>query len=298
LLFAPCPLLFALCSSPFALRPLLLALMQEIIIEPGRSIRHYWKDLWDYRELFYFLAWRDIAVRYKQTVIGVAWSVIRPVLTMAVFVVVFGKLAKLPSDGVPYPILVFAAMLPWQFFANALTESGNSLVGNSNLISKVYFPRLAIPSSAVIVSFVDFLISLVLLVGLMAWYRFAPGWRVLTLPLFTLIALGTAMGAGLWFASLNVKYRDFRFIIPFVVQFGVYVSPVGFSSSIVPQQWRFVYSINPLVGVIDGFRWAIIGGGTELYLPGFALSLITVTLLLSTGLWYFRKTERTFADVI
>jgi lipopolysaccharide transport system permease protein len=272
--------------------------MQEIIIEPGRSIKHYWKDLWDYRELFYFLAWRDIAVRYKQTVIGVAWSVIRPVLTMAVFVVVFGKLAKLPSDGVPYPILVFAAMLPWQFFANALAESGNSLVGNSNLISKVYFPRLAIPSSAVMVSFVDFLISLVLLAILMAWYRFAPGWRILTLPFFTLIALGTAMGAGLWFASLNVKYRDFRFIIPFVVQFGVYVSPVGFSSSIVPQQWRFIYSINPLVGVIDGFRWSILGGETALYLPGLGLSLVVVTLLLSSGLWYFRKTERTFADMI
>jgi len=273
-------------------------MQEEIVIEPGRGFKHYWKDLWDYRELFYFLAWRDIAVRYKQTVIGVAWSVIRPVLTMAVFVVVFGKLAKLPSDGVPYPILVFAAMLPWQFFANALSESGNSLVGNSNLISKVYFPRLAIPSSAVIVSFVDFLISLALLAVLMIWYRFAPGWRVLTLPLFTMIALGTAMGAGLWFASLNVKYRDFRFIIPFVVQFGVYVSPVGFSSSIVPAEWRLIYSINPLVGVIDGFRWAILGTGTDLYLPGFILSLVIVTLLLSTGLWYFRKTERTFADVI
>ncbi|HWX42746.1 MAG TPA: ABC transporter permease [Blastocatellia bacterium] len=273
-------------------------MQQEIIIEPGRSIRHYWRDLWDYRELFYFLAWRDIAVRYKQTVIGVAWSVIRPVLTMAVFVVVFGKLAKLPSDGVPYPILVFAAMLPWQFFANALSESSNSLVGNANMISKVYFPRLAIPASSVIVSFVDFLISFALLIALIVWYRFVPSWHMLALPLFTLLALGVAIGAGLWFASLTVKYRDFRFIVPFVVQFGVYVSPVGFSSRIVPHQWRFLYSVNPMVGVIDGFRWSVIGGETELYLPGLAISIGLVGLLLTSGVWYFRKTERAFADVI
>jgi lipopolysaccharide transport system permease protein len=271
--------------------------MQEIIIEPGRSIRHYWRDLWDYRELFYFLAWRDIAVRYKQTVIGVAWSVIRPVLTMAVFVVVFGKIAKLPSDGVPYPILVFAAMLPWQFFANALSESSNSLVGNSNMISKVYFPRLAIPASSVMVSFVDFLISFALLIIIIAGYRFVPSWQVLALPLFTILAFGVAIGAGLWFASLTVKYRDFRFIVPFIVQLGLYVSPVGFSSRIVPPQWRFAYSLNPMVGVIDGFRWSIIGGA-ELYLPGLFVSIALVALLLTSGIWYFRKTERTFADVI
>jgi lipopolysaccharide transport system permease protein len=271
--------------------------MQEIIIEPGRSIRHYWKDLWDYRELFYFLAWRDIAVRYKQTVIGVAWSVIRPVLTMAVFVVVFGKIAKLPSDGVPYPILVFAAMLPWQFFANALSESSNSLVGNANMISKVYFPRLAIPAGSVIVSFVDFLISFALLIIIIAGYRFVPSWHVVALPLFVILAFGVAIGAGLWFASLTVKYRDFRFIVPFIVQFGVYVSPVGFSSRIVPPQWRFVYSLNPMVGVIDGFRWSIIGG-VELYLPGLLVSIGLVALLLTSGIWYFRKMERTFADVI
>lgn len=273
------------------------AIQDEIIIEPGRGLKHYWKDLWNYRELFYFLAWRDIAVRYKQTVIGIAWSVIRPVLTMAVFVVVFGKLAGLPSEGAaPYTILVFAAMLPWQFFANALSESSNSLIGNANMISKVYFPRLAIPASSVIVSFVDFLISFAILALLMVWYGFVPGWRIITLPLFALLAFGVAIGAGLWFASLTVKYRDFRFIVPFVVQFGLYVSPVGFSSKIVPPQWRLLYSMNPMVGVIDGFRWSIIGG--ELYMPGLLLSIGLVAVLLASGIWYFRKTERTFADVI
>jgi len=269
-----------------------------LVIEAGRAERHYWKDLWRYRELFYFLAWRDILVRYKQTVIGLAWALIRPFLTMVVFVVVFSKLAKLPSEGVPYPILVFAALLPWQFFSNAFTEAGNSLISNAGMVSKVYFPRLVIPTSAVIVSFVDFLISGIILVGLMLWYGFAPDWRIITLPLFIFIAFAAAMGAGLWIAALNVKYRDFRYIIPFVVQFGLYVSPVGFSSAIVPEQWRLLYSINPMVGVIDGFRWAILGGNTQLYWPGFLLSLFLVLVMLVTGLVYFRKTERTFADVI
>jgi len=269
-----------------------------LTIEAGRTERHYWQDLWRYRELFYFLAWRDILVRYKQTVIGLAWALIRPLLTMIVFVFVFGKLAKLPSDGVPYPILVFAALLPWQFFSNAFTEAGNSLISNANMISKVYFPRLVVPTSAVIVSFVDFLISGIILVGLMLWYGFAPDWRILTLPLFIFIAFAAAMGAGLWIAALNVKYRDFRYIIPFVVQFGLYVSPVGFSSNIVPEQWRLLYSINPMVGVIDGFRWAILGGNTQLYWPGFLLSLALVLVILVSGIIYFRKTEKTFADVI
>ena len=269
-----------------------------LVIEAGRAERHYWKDLWRYRELFYFLAWRDILVRYKQTVIGLVWALIRPFLTMLVFVVVFSKLAKLPSDGVPYPILVFAALLPWQFFANAFTEAGNSLITNANMISKVYFPRLVVPTSAVIVSFVDFLISGIILVGLMLWYGFAPDWRVFTLPLFIFIAFVAAMGAGLWTAALNVKYRDFRYIIPFVVQFGLYVSPVGFSSAIVPEQWRLLYSLNPMVGVIDGFRWAILGGNSQLYWPGFLLSLFLVIVMLITGIFYFRKTEKTFADVI
>ena len=270
---------------------------QTIVIEPAQGIKHYWRDLWTYRELFVFLAWRDIAVRYKQTVIGVAWSVIRPVLSMVVFTVIFGKLAKLPSGGVPYPILVFAAMLPWQFFASALTASSSSLVGNAPMISKIYFPRLVIPVSAIVVSFVDFLISFVILILLMVWYRFLPTGRMVTLPLFTALAIAAAMGAGLWLASLTVKYRDFRFIVPFIVQFGMYISPVGFSSSIVPARWRLLYSLNPMVGVIDGFRWAILGN-TQLYWPGFILSVLLVMLLLASGLWYFRKTERTFADVI
>jgi lipopolysaccharide transport system permease protein len=270
----------------------------ELVIAAGRTERQYWQDLWRFRELFYFLAWRDILVRYKQTAIGVAWALIRPFLTMIVFTVVFGKLAGLPSDGAPYPILVFAAMLPWQFFASALAECSNSLIANANLIAKVYFPRLVVPASAVIVSFVDFLISGTILLGLMAWYNFVPSWRILTLPLFVAIAFAAAMGGGLWFAALNVKYRDFRYIVPFIVQFGLYISPVGFSSSIIPAEWRLLYSINPMVGVIDGFRWAILGGESQLYLPGFLLSLGLVGLLLLTGIRYFRRVERTFADVI
>ncbi|MEI6067770.1 MAG: ABC transporter permease [Methylococcaceae bacterium] len=269
-----------------------------LLIKAGQTERHYWKDLWRYRELFFFLAWRDILVRYKQTAIGIAWALLRPFLTMVVFTLVFSKLAKLPSDGVPYPILVFAALLPWQFFSNAFTEAGNSLISNANMISKVYFPRLVIPASAVIVSFVDFLLSGIILVGLMLWYGFYPNWRILTLPLFIFIAFAAAMGSGLWIAALNVKYRDFRYIIPFVVQLGLYVSPVGFSSAIVPQQWRLLYSLNPMVGVIDGFRWAILGGNTQLYWDGFILSSSLILLLLITGIFYFRKTERRFADLI
>lgn len=271
---------------------------QMLVIEAGRSERHYWRDLWRYRELFYFLAWRDILVRYKQTAVGVLWAVLRPLLTMLVFTLVFGKLAKLPAGNTPYPILVFAALLPWQFFSNAFTEAGNSLIANANMISKVYFPRLVIPTSAVIVSFVDFLISFVILLGLMGWYGYLPDWHILTLPLFVLVAFAAAMGAGLWIAALNVKYRDFRYIIPFVVQIGLYVSPVGFSSSIVPEQWRLFYSLNPMVGVIDGFRWAIMHGEVPLYWPGFLLSLAIVLLVLISGIFYFRKTEKTFADVI
>ncbi|MDY6937101.1 MAG: ABC transporter permease [Cyanobacteriota bacterium] len=270
----------------------------KLIIEAGRIESQYWKDLWRYRELFYFLAWRDILVRYKQTLIGIAWALLRPFLTMVVLTVVFGNLAKLPSDDAPYPILVFSAMLPWQFFANSLSGCSNSLITNTNLISKVYFPRLIIPASAVVVSFVDFLISGMILLGLMAWYNFVPSWQIVTLPLFIAIAFAAAMGAGLWLASLNVKYRDFRYIVPFIVQFGLYISPVGFSSDIVPEKWRFMYSLNPMVGAIDGFRWAIIGGESQLYLPGFVLSLGIVFLLSVGGIWYFRKVERTFADVI
>jgi lipopolysaccharide transport system permease protein len=270
----------------------------ELIIEAGRAERQYWQDLWRYRELFYFLAWRDILVRYKQAAFGISWALIRPFLTMVVFTVVFGNLAKLPSEGVPYPILVFSAMLPWQFFSNALSQCSNSLIANSNLISKVYFPRLIVPISAIAVSFVDFMISGIILLGLMAYYSYVPSWRILMLPVFIAIAFAASIGAGLLFASLNVKYRDFGFIVPFVVQIGLYISPVGFSSSIVTEQYRLLYSLNPMVGVIDGFRWSILGGESKLYLPGFALSVLLVLLMLIAGIIYFRKMERTFADVI
>ena len=271
----------------------------ELIIEAGRTERQYWQDLWRYRELFYFLAWRDILVRYKQTIIGMAWALIRPFLTMIVFTIIFGKIAKLPTEGdAPYAIMVFAAMLPWQFFSNSLSGCSNSLITNANLVSKVYFPRLIVPTSAVVVSFVDFMISGMILLGLMAWYNFVPSWRIITLPLFITIAFAASMGVGLWLASFNVQYRDFRYVVPFIIQFGLYISPVGFSSNVVPEQWRLLYSLNPIVGVIDGFRWAILGGESNLYLPGFLLSLALVGLLLFSGIWYFRKMERTFADII
>ncbi len=273
--------------------------LPELIIEPGRAERNYWRDLWRYRELFYFLAWRDILVRYKQTVIGIAWALIRPFLTMVVFTFVFSKIAKLPAPGaVPYALMVFAAMLPWQFFATALSESSNSLIGNANLISKIYFPRLIVPAGSVITSLVDFLITLALLAAMMIWYQFVPDWRILTLPLFMVLAFGAAFGAGLWLCALNVEYRDFRYIVPFIVQFGLYVSPVGFSSSIVPDKWRLLYSLNPMVGVIDGFRWALLRGQSALDLRGVLMSCGLVVLLVATGIWYFRRTERTFADVI
>ncbi len=271
---------------------------QKLIIKAGAIHKQYWRDIWHYRELFYFLAWRDLLVRYKQTAIGVAWALIKPSIAMIVFTIVFGKLAKLPSEGVPYPILVFAGMLPWQFFANALSECSNSLIFNSNLISKVYFPRLIVPGSAVIVSFVDFLISGMILLALMVWYNFVPDWHILTLPIFIGIAFASAMGGGLWLAALNVEYRDFRYLVPFIIQFGVYISPVGFSSNIVPDKWRLLYSLNPMVGVIDGFRWAILGGDFQIYWPGFTLSMILVALLFISGVKYFRQMERTFADVI
>ncbi|RUT04795.1 transport permease protein [Dulcicalothrix desertica PCC 7102] len=272
---------------------------KELIIEAGRTEGQYWRDLWKYRELFYFLAWRDILVRYKQTIIGMAWALVRPFLTMIVFTFVFSNIAKLPSEGTtPYPIMVFAGLLPWQFFSGALSECSNSLINNANLLSKVYFPRLIVPTSAVIVSFVDFMISGIILLGLMAYYNFIPDWRILTLPLFIAIAFAASMGAGLWLAALNVEYRDFRIIVPFIVQFGLYVSPVGFSSQVIDEKWRLLYSLNPMLGVIDGFRWAILGGESNIYLPGFALSTALVILLLASGVWYFRRMERTFADVI
>lgn len=269
-----------------------------IEISPGKKLKHYWHEIWLYRELFYFLAWRDILVRYKQTVIGVSWSLIRPFLSMVVFSVIFGMVAKLPSEGIPYPILVMAGTLPWYLFSSSLSDSSNSLISNASMLTKVYFPRLAIPVSAIAVAFVDFIISFVILIGMMFYYNFLPGWQIVTLPLFIIIAFIASLGGGLWFSALNVKYRDFKFIVPFVVQFGMYVSPVGFSSSVVPEQYRLLYSVNPMVGVIDGFRWAITGKVIDLYLPGFFLSILVVFLLFFSGLWYFRKVEKTFADVI
>ncbi len=270
----------------------------DLIIEPNRAASAFVKELIRYRELFYFLAWRDILVRYKQTVIGIAWSVIRPLLTMIVFSVVFGRLAKLPSEGVPYPILVFSAMLPWQYFANAMQESANSLIAESRLISKVYFPRLIVPTSSVIVSAVDFLISLVLLGLLMLGYGFAPSINIVFMPFFFLLATLSALGVGFWLSALNVKYRDFRYIVPFLVQFGLYISPVGFSSSVVPDRWRMLYSLNPMVGVIDGFRWCVQGTQDSIYLPGFAISVVVSVLLFRTGVKFFCRTERFFADFI
>jgi lipopolysaccharide transport system permease protein len=270
-----------------------------LIIEPGMTEKNYWLDLWRYRELFLILAWRDISVRYKQTIIGILWAIIRPLLTMVVFTVIFGRLAKLPSDGsAPYALLVFSAMLPWSLFSNALTESSNSLIGNANLIGKVYFPRLIIPASTLVAAFIDFLISFVILIGMIVYYQFAPGWHMLLLPLFILLALLASLGPGLWSTALNVKYRDFRYIIPFVVQFGLYVSPVGFSSTIVPEKWRLLYSLNPMVGVIDGFRWCILGGNSPIYVPGFILSVAITIIFLWLGISRFRKTEKTFADLI
>lgn len=271
---------------------------QILIIEAGRAERHYWADLWRYRELLYFLAWRDILVRYKQTMLGVAWAALRPILTMLVFTLVFGKLAKLPSENIPYPILVFAALLPWQLFASGFADAGNSLISNANMISKVYFPRLIVPLSAVIVSLLDFIISALLLTAIMVWYGFSPDWRIVTVPFFLGVAVLAAIGAGLWTAALSVKYRDFRFVVPFAVQLGLYVSPIGFSSTVVPVEWRLLYSLNPMVGVIDGFRWAIFGNNASMYWNGFILSLSVSILILVSGISYFRKVENSFADVI
>ena len=272
----------------------------ELVIEAGRAERQYWRDLWRYRELFYFLAWRDILVRYKQTAVGIAWAIIRPLLTMLVLTLIFSRVAHL-SSTIPYAIMVFAGLLPWMFFSTALAEAAGSLIGNANLISKVYFPRLIVPAGAVITSLVDFLISFVILLGLMAWYRFLPGWTFLTLPLWTAWAFLAALGPGLYVTALNVKYRDFRYVIPFIVQFGLYVSPVGFSSAAATHhsaRLRLAYSLNPVVGVIDGFRWAIAGANEPLYGPGLAVSAGVTALFLWLGVWYFRKMERTFADVI
>lgn len=270
----------------------------QIILEPGRIEKNYWRDLWNYRELFQVLAWRDVSVRYKQTVIGVAWAVLRPVLSMMIFTFVFARLAKLPSEGkAPYALMVFVGMLPWIFFSTALSDAANSLITNVNLISKVYFPRLIVPTAAIIVGFVDLFIGFGVLAVMMAWYRFPPSVQIVLLPFFVLLAFLATLGPSLWVTALNVKYRDFRYVIPFLLQLGVYVSPVGFSSRVVPAKWRLLYSLNPVVGVIDGFRWCLLGD-SPLYIPGFLLSLSVIAVFVWIGIVYFRKTEQSFADII
>lgn len=273
-------------------------LMQEMLIQAGHTERNYWRDVWRFRELFYFLAWRDVLVRYKQTVLGVTWALLQPFLTMLVFTLVFGRLAKLPSHGAPYPVFVFAALLPWQFFSRALSESSTSLITNTNLISKVYFPRLIVPMGTIVVALVDFLIAFAILAGLMAWYSYWPAPRMLLLFLLIPAAVAVAVGPGLLIAALNVRFRDFRYVVPFIVQLGMYISPVGFSTDIVPDKWKLLYSLNPMVGLIDAFRWVIVGPGSPVYLPSLYISGVMIVVMLALGIWYFRKTERTFADII
>lgn len=276
-----------------------LNLMHQLTIEPGRAEHHYWRDLWNYRELFYFLAWRDLLVRYKQTLVGIAWAFLRPALTMMVLTVVFGKFAKLPSAGVPYPILVLCGMLPWQFFSTALAECGNSLVHNAGLVSKIYFPRLIVPASSVIVSLVDFMVSASILALVLLWYQFMPSAHIVFLPLFVGLVFVGAFGVGLWIAAFMVRYRDFRMIVPFVVQIGFYITPVAYLyREVVPEKYLLLYALNPMVGVIDGFRWCVLGGQHVLYWPAQAIAVGWIILLISTGIWYFRRVERTFADVI
>ena len=268
-----------------------------IVLESGRASAHYWRDLWRYRELAGFLAWRDIKVRYKQAVLGIAWAVIQPTIQVALLTFVFGNLAGMPSGGLPYFLLVLGGNLAWQLFSSAFNGSGASLVGNGHLISKVYFPRLLVPISALAVALVDLCVMLALALPVIWIFLGPPGWQLLLLPLFILLTLAIALGAGLWITALTVKYRDFRFITPFIVQIGMFVTPVGYRTDFLPN-WRDLLALNPLAGVVDGVRWCLLGGRTDLYLPGLAASVVTAAILLFTGVWYFRKTERQFADVI
>ena len=254
-------------------------------------------ELWRYRELLVFQAVRDIRVRYKQTVLGVAWAILQPVVTMVVFSLFFGKLAKLPSDGIPYPIFTFCALLPWQLFTYALTYSSNSLVDNANAVTKVYFPRLILPFSAVISGLIDFAIAFVVLAGIMFYYGVRPGWPVIVLPLFIILALAVAMSIGVWLSALNVKYRDIRYTIPFLSQFWLFATPVAYSSSLVPEKWQTVYGINPMVSVVDGFRWALLGRSAP-SIPMLIVSIIATVVLLACGLFYFRRMEKSFADIV
>ena len=267
------------------------------ISPPSRWTSLEFRELWEYRELLYFLIWRDVKVRYKQTALGAAWAVIQPFFMMVVFSLFFGRLAKVSSDGIPYPVFTFCALLPWQLFANALTESSNSLVGNQNLITKVYFPRLVVPISAVLGGLVDFVIAFVILLGMMLYYGIVPGWAIVTLPGFILLALLTALGVGLWLSALNVQYRDVRYTIGFLVQLWLFLTPVAYPSSIVPEKWRPLYGLNPMAGVVEGFRWALLGKSQP---PGSMLwvSVAVVIVILFGGLYYFRRMEQQFADIV
>lgn len=284
---------------------------QTLTLEPGRTAKNYWRDLYHYRELFLILAWRDVIVRYKQTAAGAAWALIQPLMSIVIMTIIFGVLAGLPSPhGAPYAIMVCAAMLPWQFFSNALSLASQSVVGNANLISKIYFPRMIVPASSIVVSLVDFLVACSILIGLMVYYHYWPTWRIIVLPPLILLAVVAALGPGLIITALTVRYRDFRMIIPFIIQFGMYICPVGMSSDFIHDKLIeklgiglgtklfMVYSLNPMVGVIDGFRWAILGNSSVFYWPGFAASVGLTFVLLFIGIHYFRKTERAFADVI
>lgn len=275
-----------------------LAPLPVIVIKPSRGwVSLKLKELWDYHELLFFLTWRDIKVRYKQTALGAAWAILQPFMTMVVFSVFFGRLAKVPSDGIPYPIFSYCALLPWQLFANALTQSSNSLVGSQGLITKVYFPRLVIPLAAVMGGLVDFAIAFVVLLGMMAYYGIAPTIATLTLPLFLLLAIITALAAGLWLSALNVQYRDVRYTMTFLVQFWLFVTPIAYPSSLVPEKWRLLYGLNPMAGVVEGFRWALLGKAGGLG-PMVIVSAVVVCFLLVGGLVYFRHMEKTFADVV
>jgi lipopolysaccharide transport system permease protein len=285
------------CDVHFLIGSQHIVFTDEIIIEPGRAERNYWRDIWRFRDLLYCLAQRDLLVRYRQTAIGVLWAILRPALTMAIFVA-FRQMARLQPSRIPDPILVYAALLPWQFFSNALTDASGSLISNANLISKVYFPRLLVPASAILTSLVDLAVNFALLAVLMLWYRFALGWQALAVPLLVLLTFGVATGIGLFFAALNVKYRDFRFAVPFLVQFGLLVSPIAFETAAVPERWRILYCLNPMVGIIDGFRWALLGGSASFQPISLGISIIVTLAVLLLGIRYFRRTERSFADVI
>jgi lipopolysaccharide transport system permease protein len=272
---------------------------KKIVIEPNKSVKDYWLDFWRFRELLYMLSWRDLKVRYRQTMLGVAWAVLRPLLTMIILTLVFSRWAGLrPPEGVPYPIFVFAAMLPWQFFANALTDSSGSLIANERMVTKVYFPRMIVPLSSVFTAMVDFAINLVLLFGLMAFYQFVPSWNVIFIPIFGFWAFLVAVGSGLFFSSLNIQFRDFRQIVPFIVQFGLYLSPVGYPTTKVSEAMRPFFALNPMVGVIDSFRWAVIGGEKFPLQPYCLISFGVTLVILSMGILVFRRMERSFADII